>query len=131
MTILPTISETRRLLATTLDGSAIDQATAQRAVATMTTPLLRVGSELTAWLASHEPWGELTLTMTWGETVLVEASDHGHVLPQVDVSRADAEFATRLLTAPAVEWSAEQTEHGRRIWVALQVARHHSQAARP
>jgi hypothetical protein len=126
--MLPTIGEARRLLAQTLDGSPIDQATAHRATLAVVTPLLQAGRELAAWLSAHEPWGELTLTMHWGETVLIEAADHGHTLPQIDVSRADAEFAARLLTAPAVEWSAEPTENGRRLWVALAVARHVGEA---
>lgn len=134
---LPTLNEARHLFARLAEqwlngGSDGDRAAVERSVRELTAPALRAAQELVAWLALNEPWGTCEVTISWGDAVSVEARDHGHKLPQPDVSRADAEWAARLLATPAAEWTAEllADDRGRRLSAALRVARHNGEAVR-
>lgn len=130
MSELPSLVELRRVLAQSADarelaGHSDDPSEMDGKLAELLAPLLRVGCELAEWLALHEPEGDASLTIAWHERLaIVEVRDAGTDVPKPESVRADAEWAARLLAPPAVEWSADAGEDGRRLWVALSTHRH-------
>ncbi len=127
MTALPSVAEVRSVFAQSADGRDLpapaDEAMPGSGMEALVVPLLQVAQELAEWMVLHEPSGEFAVGLSWDEQlVLVEARDAGTAVPRPESSRDDVALAMRLLMPPAVEWGAEPTETGRRLWVALAVA---------
>jgi hypothetical protein len=77
-------------------------------------------AELVAWIAANAPTDAFTVVLTWDKPILhVEVSDRGGIAPEPTLSRADAEFAVRLLSLPVVEWGADLDSRGRCLWATL------------
>jgi len=77
-------------------------------------------SELMSWMAAHGPSEVFTVALTWDEPILhVEVNDRGDAAPEPTLSRADAEFAVRLLSLPVMEWGADLDSRGRCLWATL------------
>ena len=129
MSELPSLVELRRLFAQSADTRELAVAPADAAamdakLGELLMPLVVVLRELVEWLVLHEPEGDVSLTATWHERlVLVEVRDTSTDLPRPESARADAEWAARLLAPPATEWGAEVDHDGRRLWVALSTSR--------
>jgi hypothetical protein len=133
MTALPGVAEVRHVFAQSADerdlSASAGEAVAGSGMGALVVPLLQVAQELAEWMVLHEPSGEFALGLSWDERlVLVEARDAGTAVPRPESSRDDVALAMRLLVPPAVEWGAEPTDTGRRLWVALAVAERSSQA---
>src|SRR5882757_8584236 len=135
MTTLPSVAELRHVFAQSADerdlSTPAGEAVAGSGIGTLVVPLLQVAQELAEWMVLHEPSGEFALGLSWDERlVFVKARDAGMAVPQPESSRDDVALAMRLLVPPAVEWGAETTDTGRRLWVALAVAGRSSEARR-
>lgn len=126
---VPSLVELRRLFAQSADTRELanqpNEATeADNKLAELLMPVFQASRELVESLVLHEPEGDLAITTTWHERlVLVEIRDTGTDLPKPESVRADAEWAARLLAPPSAEWGAELDHDGRRLWVALSTSR--------
>jgi hypothetical protein len=129
MSELPNLVELRRLFAQSGDArelatSPADLAATDAKLGELLLPVLSVTRELVEWLVLHEPEGDVAITTTWHERlVMVEIRDAGADLPRPESIRADAEWAVRLLAPPSAEWGSEVDHDGRRLWVALSTNR--------
>lgn len=86
----------------------------------LTETLTALVSELVSWMTAHGPSEVFTVALTWDEPILhVEVSDRGAIAPEPTLSRADAEFAVRLLSLPVAEWGADLDSRGRCLWATL------------
>jgi len=76
--------------------------------------------ELVTWATSHGPSSVLRVVVTWDEPLVhLEVFDRGALVPDPNVSRADATLAVRLLIPPGVEWGAGLDSRGRCLWATL------------
>jgi hypothetical protein len=129
MSELPNLVELRRLFAQSgdarvLDASSGDLTAQDTKLGELLLPVLSALRELVEWVVLHEPEGDIGITITWYERlVMVEIRDVGSDLPRPESVRADAEWAARLLAPPSSEWGAETDHDGRRLWVALSTQR--------
>ena len=129
MSDFPSLVELRRMFAQSGDirelaTSPADVVAMDAKLSELLMPLRLVLRELIEWLVLHEPEGDMALTATWHERlVMVEVRDASPDLPKPESVRADAEWAARLLAPPASEWGAEVDHDGRRLWVALATSR--------
>lgn len=83
-------------------------------------PVRYAAGEMVTWLIKHGPCSPVTLKVTMNQKLLsIEMSDRGGLVPDLHVSKADAELAMWLLGAPAVEWGVGMDSRGRRFWIAI------------